>query len=159
MEVSITPKMHGMECHVVDQIRHTLGGIGRLMEHWIEQYHQIGFRFDMAYCRVGSLKGQADIRSSVEKRGMHPQVQLCKKMLAETYEGVRKKRKSAEDNKQKAKIIKREKRDDALTQFCAKVERSSESKSKIETYVKAMEDIEDLEEQDEVETKVFGDIE
>jgi len=31
-----------MESHVVRQMRTTPGGIGMLMEHWIEQYHQIG---------------------------------------------------------------------------------------------------------------------
>ena len=49
-----------------------------MMEHWIEQYHQIGHRFDMAYCHVGSLRGQAAIRSSVEKRGRNPRVQMNK---------------------------------------------------------------------------------
>ncbi len=57
MGYSITPKMHGMESHAVTQMRTILGGIGKLMEHWIEQYH----RFDMAYCCVGSLSGQAAI--------------------------------------------------------------------------------------------------
>ena len=46
--------------------------VDKLMEHWIEQYHQTGHRFDLAYCRVGSLSGQAAIRSSVEKRGRNP---------------------------------------------------------------------------------------
>ena len=41
MGFSVTPKMHGMESHVVRQMRTTPGGIGMLMEHWIEQYHQI----------------------------------------------------------------------------------------------------------------------
>ena len=41
MKIQITPKMHGMECHVVDQMRNILGGIGKLMEHWMEQYHQV----------------------------------------------------------------------------------------------------------------------
>jgi hypothetical protein len=53
MGFSITPKMHGMEKHVVTQMQTIPGGIGKLMEHWIEQYHQIGYRFDLAYCRVG----------------------------------------------------------------------------------------------------------
>ena len=51
------------------QMRTIPGGIGMLMEHWIEHYHQTGYRFDLAYCRVGSLVGQAAIQSSVEKRG------------------------------------------------------------------------------------------
>jgi hypothetical protein len=66
MGFSITPKMHGTESHT------TPGGIGMLMEHWIEQCHQIGFWFDQAYCRVGSLVGQSAIRSSAEKRGCNP---------------------------------------------------------------------------------------
>ena len=61
MGFSVTPKMHGMESHVVRQMGTIPGGIGKLMEHWIEQYHQTGFRFDLAYCRVGSLVGQAAI--------------------------------------------------------------------------------------------------
>jgi hypothetical protein len=35
-------------------------------------------RFDLAYCRVGSLSGQAIICSSVEKRGCNPRVQMNK---------------------------------------------------------------------------------
>ncbi len=38
MGYSITPKMHGMESHVLTQMRTIPGGIGKLMEHWIEQY-------------------------------------------------------------------------------------------------------------------------
>ena len=70
-----------MEKHVVTQMQSIPGGIGKLMEHWIEQYHQIGHRLDMAYCHVGSLTGQAAIRSSVEKRGRNPRVQMNKQFL------------------------------------------------------------------------------
>ena len=42
MGFSVTPKMHGMESHVVRQMRTIPGGIGKIMEHWIEQYHQTG---------------------------------------------------------------------------------------------------------------------
>ncbi len=77
MGISVTPKMHGMEKHIAMQMQTKPGRIGRLMmEHWIEQYHQIGYRFDLAYCRVGTLEGQAAIRARMEKRGMHPQVQM-----------------------------------------------------------------------------------
>jgi len=72
MGFSITPKVHGMEKHVVTQMQIIPGGIGRMMEHWIEQYHQTGHRFDLAYCRVGSLSDQAAIRLSVAKRGRNP---------------------------------------------------------------------------------------
>jgi hypothetical protein len=59
------------------------GGIGKLMKHWIEQYHQTGHMFDLAYCRIGSLSGQAAICSSVEKRGCNPPVQMNKQFLLE----------------------------------------------------------------------------
>jgi len=91
MGFSITPKMHGMEKHVVTQMQTIPGGIGKLMEHWIEQYHQIGHRFDMAYCRVGSLTGQAAICSSVEKRGRNHRVQMNKQFLLEKFVGRNKK--------------------------------------------------------------------
>jgi hypothetical protein len=52
MGFSVTPKMHGMESHLVRQMRTTPGGIGMLVEHWIEQYHQIGFWFDMAIVKL-----------------------------------------------------------------------------------------------------------
>ena len=89
MGFSVTPKMHGMESHVVRQMRTTLGGTGMLMKHWIEQYHQIGFRFDQAYCRVGSLMGQAAIQSSAEKRGRNPRVQLSTVLLEKRLVGIR----------------------------------------------------------------------
>ena len=83
MGFSITPKMHGMEKHVVTQMQTIPGGIGKLMEHWIEQYHQTGHMFDLAYCRIDSLSGQAAICSSVEKRGRNPPVQMNKQFLLE----------------------------------------------------------------------------
>ena len=43
MGIRITPEMHGMEMHVLNQMRDIPGGIGRMMEHWIEQYHQTGY--------------------------------------------------------------------------------------------------------------------
>jgi hypothetical protein len=60
MGISITPKMHGMEMHVVNQMQDIPGGIGRMMEHWIEQYHQTGYRFDVAYSRIGSTERAAN---------------------------------------------------------------------------------------------------
>ena len=114
MGMSITPKLHGMEMHVVNQMRTIPGGIGKHMEHWIEQYHQIGYRFDVAYCRVGSLKGQAAIRSSVEKRGRNPLVQMNKKKLEEAFTR-RKRKKSKRDLEHEAKRqVKEEKREIAF---------------------------------------------
>jgi hypothetical protein len=81
---------------------------------WIEQYHQIGHRFDMAYCCVGSLTGQAAIRSSVETRGSNPQVQMNKQFLLEKFVGRNKKRSAAIANDEKKIHIKQERRNEAL---------------------------------------------
>jgi hypothetical protein len=147
-----------MECHVVDQMRNILGGIGKLMEHWMEQYHQIGYRFDMAYCRAGSLKGQADIRSSAEKRGRNPRVQMCKKMLSERYEGTRKRRKSAIENEEKEIRVKEERRDGALTEITHKIaQRDIMSLDKeIQECEEELDELEDLEDREKLETEIFG---
>ena len=46
MKMSITPKGHGMEAHVVDQMRCTPGGISMMIGHWVEKYHHIGIKYD-----------------------------------------------------------------------------------------------------------------
>ena len=76
----------------------------------------------MAYCRVGSLTGQAAIRSSVEKRGHNPRVQMNKQFLLETFVG-RNKKKSAAIAKDKKKIhIKQERRNEALAEILVTIE-------------------------------------
>ena len=92
------------------------------MEHWIEQYHQIGHRFDMAYCHVGSLRGQAAIRSSVEKRGRNPRVQMNKQFLLEKFVGRNKKRSAAIANDEKKIHIKQERRNEALAEILVAIE-------------------------------------
>ena len=66
MGLSVTSKAHGMENHVVGQMRSIPGGIGKSMENWVEQYHQTGYRFDMSYCRAGKLENQALIKNGEE---------------------------------------------------------------------------------------------
>ena len=158
MGFSITPKMHGMEKHVVNQMRTIPGGIGRLMEHWIEQYHQVGHRFDMAYCRVGSLKGQAEIRARAEKRGSNPRVQMKKKLLDDTFTKKKRKR-SAIANDEKALQVKRERREiAAITDICA----HEYSPNKCDLVVDGNEKLDDLEELgeleelEELEASIFG---
>ena len=144
MGFSITPKMHGMESHVVRQMRTIPGGIGKLMEHWIEQYHQTGFRFDMAYCRVGSLVGQAAIRSSAEKRARNPRVQMSKMLLQKSFVGIRKRRSAAIESDEKKTQIKQERRDNALAEISATIE--LDKKEAILAKLKVDEDTEDLDE-------------
>ena len=154
MGFSITPKMHGMESHVARQMRTIPGGIGKLMEHWIEQYHQTGFRFDMAYCRVGSLVGQAAIRSSAEKRARNPRVQISKMLLQKSFVGIRKRRSAAIESDEKKTQIKQERRDNALAEISATIE--LDKKEAILAKLKVDEDTEDLDELAKLETKLFG---
>ena len=101
--------MHGVEKHVVTQMQTIHGGISKLMEHWIEQYHQTGHRFDLAYCRVGSLRGQAAICPSVEKRG--------RQFLLKKFVGRKKKRSAAVANNEEKFHIKQERRNEALAEI------------------------------------------
>jgi hypothetical protein len=152
MGFSITPKMHGMEKHVVNQMRTIAGGIGRLMEHWIEQYHQIGHRFDMSYCRVGSLKGQAEIRSRAEKRGSNPRVQMKMKLLNDKYTQKKRKR-SALANDEKQLQLKRERREvDAISDILGAHDDSLNNEKLDED----LDELEELEEIKELDVAIFG---
>jgi hypothetical protein len=127
------------------------------MEHWIEQYHQTGFRFDMAYCCVGPLVGQAAIRSSAEKRARNPQVQINKMLLQKSFVGMIRKRRSAaiESDEKKTQIKCQERRENALAKISATIE--LDKKEAILAKLKVNEDMEDLhDELAELETKLFG---
>ena len=99
LKLSIIPKLHGIEAHLVRQMLLIDGGLARLIEHWVEQYHQVGRRYDLSYCRAGSLEKQAKLRSKLERRGRHPRVRMNKKRL----EDVKKKRQHRHDRKQETK--------------------------------------------------------
>ena len=64
------------------------GGISKLIEHWVGQYLQVICRYDLSYCREGSLEKQAKVCSKLERRGRHPCVNMNKKRP----EDVKKKR-------------------------------------------------------------------
>ena len=68
MKMSIIPKLHGIETQIYRQLLSINGGISRLIKHWVEQYHQVGHRYDLSYCRAGSLEKQAEFGSRLEKR-------------------------------------------------------------------------------------------
>ncbi len=67
MGFSITPKVHGMEDHVVKQMRAIRGGIRELIEYWIEQYHQKGFKYDIKYKHMAGEHEKAVVRPKREK--------------------------------------------------------------------------------------------
>ncbi len=49
LDFSITPMVHGMEYHVVKQMRAIRDRGVELIEHWIKQYHQTWFKYDIKY--------------------------------------------------------------------------------------------------------------
>jgi hypothetical protein len=106
------------------------------------------------YCRVGSLSGQAAIRSSVEKRGRNPRVQMNKQFLLEKFVGRKRKKSAAVANDEKKIHIKQERREEALAEIRVTVE-----SKKIEAILQKLEVQEDLDELDELaelETQLFG---
>ena len=119
-----------------------------------EQYHQIGFRFDQAYCPVGSLVGQAAIQSSAEKRARNPQVQLNKMLLQKRFVGIRKRQSAAIKSEEKKIQIKHERREHTLSKISATIQ--LDKKEAILAKLKVDEDMEDLDELAELETKLFG---
>ena len=54
MNMTVTPKSHGGEAHLVKQMRATKGGLFEHDESWGEQYHQVGHHFDMRLRNQGS---------------------------------------------------------------------------------------------------------
>ena len=115
------------------------------------QYHQVGRRYDLSYCRAGSLEKQAKVRSKLERRGRHPRVRMNKKRL----EDVKKKRQHRHDRKQKRAEVKKEKREKALEEIEAKLEIMSAEEAN-----KALADIDmviDLEEIEQIEDEMIND--
>ncbi len=117
MDISITPKAHGMEKHCVSQMRSVKGGIGKLVEHWVERYHQDGFRYDLAYCRAGSLSNQAATRSKLEARARDPRVILKKAQLKKRFQGQRKRKKTALQKEERCMMVKAERQKGALMEI------------------------------------------
>jgi len=71
---NVTPKTHGMEKHVVDQMRRVKGGIKKLIQHWVEHYHQVGHRYDIKWGNQKNEKLKAEIRGRREHTASHPEV-------------------------------------------------------------------------------------
>jgi len=104
LKFSITPKLHGMECHIVHQMR-TIKGFAYMLEQFIEHYHQIGHRMDVQW-QGQSFSHQADLRSRKEHILQLPESKIAARKLKECY-GV-KKRKRDEAVVENEKRIKKE---------------------------------------------------
>ena len=90
MDLSIPPKAHGMEDHVMMQMTTIRGGIGELIEYWIEQYHQTGFKYDMKYRNMPNELAKAMVRARREKASMNNNVIKAKQQNQEKHTGKRK---------------------------------------------------------------------
>ena len=115
--------------------------------HWVEQYHQVGYRYDLSYCRAGTLDNQAAIRARAEKRARHPRVRMNKLLLAKKYQNIRKKKASALENEDLRVKVKQERRENAIKEaeklFYAS---NDEGSNKIETVAKVIAMDEELQE-------------
>lgn len=132
----------------MNQMRAARGGIGRLVEHWIEHYHQVGYRYDVAYDRVGSSVKAAEIRARSEKRSRHHQVQLNKNLL---HTFVKRKVTKVKQSKLMHQI-KQERRESAFAKFKSDKLDAAIIYEKIDQ----MEKYDDQIELDELEARLFG---
>jgi hypothetical protein len=73
LKFRVTPKTHGMEKHIVCQMLR-VKIIGKLIEHWVEHYHQIGGRYDMKWISQPDELRKAVIRARREFTASHPEV-------------------------------------------------------------------------------------
>lgn len=111
MDMTITPKVHGMESHVVLQMKRTPGGIVKMIEHWVEQYHQVGYNYDDKWRRMRSEEQRALIRAHRENIASHPEIVKRLRLLKERFVGCRGKRASTAEREEDSKRIKKERRE------------------------------------------------
>jgi len=106
-----------MEAHLVKQLKLVGWGFGLMVDHWVEHYHQVGYRY-------GSLEKQAGVRSRLEKRGRHPKVRMNRKRL----DGLEKKRQHKNKKSEEKARVKEEMREKAVVALEAKLVRLGDKK-------------------------------
>jgi hypothetical protein len=122
MGFSITPKLNGMESHVVTQMRTIYLGV--LESSW-------------------SIGSNSTIKpSSAENRACNPRVQLNKMLLQKRFVGIRKRQSAAIESEEKKMQIKHERREHALAKISATIK--LDKKEAILSKLKVDEDMEDL---------------
>ena len=91
--LSVTPKVHGMSCHMVQQMRAVPGGIALMLEYWVEHYHQVAHRYDVYWKGMTDTQKQAETRARIEKMFRNPKVKREVAAVTAKYVGVRKQQK------------------------------------------------------------------
>jgi hypothetical protein len=93
----ISPKAHGMACHIVHHMRTFPGGVAMLLEYWVESYHQKAKRFDVYWRGMTAIQRQAEIRARLETTFRTPEVREEKARVVAAFVGVRKRKRSAKN--------------------------------------------------------------
>ena len=83
LKFAVTPKTHGMEKHVVGQMLR-MKIIAKMIEHWVEHYHQIGSRYDLKWINQKDEHRKAVIRAGREYTASHPEILKRRAYLKET---------------------------------------------------------------------------
>ena len=115
LELPVSPKAHGMACHLVYQMRTVDGGVALLLEYWVEHYHQVAHKYDVYWRGQTNIQRQATIRARMESMFRQKGTKDEKARVGARFTKVRK-RKCLEKTIDKKKKIKSE-RDDAVNEM------------------------------------------
>ena len=111
MVLSMTPKAHGIERHAVAQMRRIQGGIMKMLEHWVEQYHQTGYKYDEMWRTMGDKAKKARVRACMEHIASDEKVMEKLDDYDNAFIG---KRKRSAVKLEMLRDVKREKREEAV---------------------------------------------
>jgi len=140
MGFSVTPKIHGMESHVVRQMGTIPGGL--------ESSWSIGLN-----STIKPVLGLTWLIVVLDLSWDKPQFDQAQKREHATHE-IRKRRSAAIESEEKKIHIKHERREHALAEISATIE--LDKKEAILAKLRVDEDMEDIDELAELETKLFG---
>ena len=110
--LSVTPKLHGLECHVVPQMR-SFGGIKDVLEYWVEQEHQIGNRKDIDWMSQ-SFASQAKLRARHEVSSRNQSTIVAKQAVKKKFTNIRKRLQKQTTKTKQKNAIKEEGRKEAF---------------------------------------------
>ena len=110
LKMNITSKAHGMEDHVVDQMIITPGSIVRMIEHWVERYHQVGYIYNDKWRRAKGEIQKAELQAHREHIGGNTEVKKQPDALQKYL--AKGKHESTVERGEDTKKVKKERRED-----------------------------------------------
>ena len=69
-------------------MRRFAGGLAKLIEHWVERYHQIGHGYDLKWINQPSERRKAIIRSNREFTFSDPEVVKRREQIKNSIIGI-----------------------------------------------------------------------